>query len=130
MAIKMTVNIQKYELEDCYFCKTCNYKCDTKFLIKQHLSTRKHRNLHKEAPDIPCNQVSQSTVKAKKHKKNVIPHIKPNHIHVCIATNHIRNAPDYGDIIKHAWPLSQRVNPNKSTMIPLLRRRVLKILVN
>lgn len=69
MAIKMTVNIQKYELEDCYFCKTCNYKCDTKFLIKQHLSTRKHRNLHKEAPDIPCNQVPQSTLKAKKHKK-------------------------------------------------------------
>ena len=73
MTIKMTINIKKYELEDCYFCKTCRYKCNTKFLIKQHLSTNKHRNQQQENPDsqeLQFNQPHQSILKFKKIKSN------------------------------------------------------------
>ena len=39
----MANNIKKYEKGDYFLCTTCNYICYTKFLIKQHLSTKKHK---------------------------------------------------------------------------------------
>ena len=72
MTIKMTINIKKYELEDCYFCKTCRYKCDTKFLIKQHLSTKKHRNQQQENPDSQELKVKKIT-----SNSNLTPPTKP-----------------------------------------------------
>ena len=40
----MAININLYKKDNYYYCEHCDYTCHTKFLIKQHLTTKKHKN--------------------------------------------------------------------------------------
>ncbi len=76
IAYLATKNMKKYAND--FYCEKCNYKCLTKFLWTQHLSTRKHNRQHLATPNIKneveyiceyCNKTYKQRSGLWRHKK-------------------------------------------------------------
>ena len=137
----MSVNIKKYEMEDNYLCKICNYKCDTKFLIKQHLSTRKHKNqpyasqnnissiikakptsVTKQHVCFKCNKSYKERTGLWRHKKicaKTIPDDKP----INQTTQNTQNTSDLAAMVKTMMePIIQNIQDDKKVTLGLVEQ--------
>ena len=75
-----------------YTCKICNYNTDRKFNYKQHLETKKHKELT-EFKCKACGKYYKHDSSLSRHRKECIPHInsKNNVTYISIDENGIIN---------------------------------------
>ena len=135
----MTINLKKYEIENYYFCKICNYKCYTKFLIKQHLTTKKHKkqtnttqqiNKIEQTQDVnqkslkhytcsQCNKSYQDRSGLWKHKKTCTG---PEEINQTQHTE-LKNTSDLAMMVKTMMePIIQNIQDDKKVTLGLVEQ--------